>query len=395
MNINLSQRVQQVKASPTLALTAQVLALKAQGKDILSLGAGEPDFDTPAHIKTAAIQAIDDNFTRYTAVDGIPELKQAIVDKLKRDNGLTYQTDQILVSTGAKQSIYNVAQALLNPGDEVIMPAPYWVSYPDMMLLAGAKPVIINTTIDQSYKITAAQLEQALTDKTKLFMINSPSNPSGIAYTSKELKQLAEVLLNHPQVMILSDDIYEHIWWHKEPFANIASVCPELSDRILVINGVSKAYAMTGWRIGYAAGNKTIIAAMKKIQSQSTSNPNSIAQKAAAAAISGDQKPVADMLVAYKQRHDMVYQRLAAMKGVNVIPADGTFYIFPDISEILNRSTLKDDIEFAGSLLEQTGVALVPGSAFGNPNNIRISFATSMEILTEALDRIEAYIHKI
>lgn len=316
MAIKLSDRVQRVKPSPTLAVTARAAELKAAGQDIIGLGAGEPDFDTPQHIKDAAIGAINQGMTKYTAVDGTASLKSAVINKFKRDNGLNYTPEQILVSCGGKQSFYNLAQALLNEGDEVIIPAPYWVSYPDMVLLADATPVIINTDIQQNFKITPEQLEAAITPKTRLFVINSPSNPSGMAYSAAELKALAAVLSKYPDVLIATDDMYEHILWPKESFCNIVMTNPELYDRTIVLNGVSKAYSMTGWRIGYAGGPVELIKAMKKIQSQSTSNPTSIAQVAAEAALNGEQSCVEEMLKAFKQRHDMVVESLNKIDGV-------------------------------------------------------------------------------
>lgn len=390
MATSLSARVQQVKPSPTLAVSARAAALKAEGKDIIGLGTGEPDFDTPDHIKQAAIEAIQAGFTKYTPVDGTPELKQAIINKLERENQLSYQANQILVSTGAKQAIYNLMQALLNPGDEVVIPAPYWVSYPDMALLAEAKPVIVTAGIEQKFKITPGQLDAVMTDKTRLVILNSPSNPTGVAYTKAELAALGAVLKNYPNAIVATDDIYEHIIWADEAFCNVLNACPELYDRTIVFNGVSKAFAMTGWRIGYAAGPADLIAAMKKIQSQSTSNPASISQKASVAALNGSMEPVKAMLTAFKERHDMVYARLSAMEGVSVAPADGTFYIFPNVQKIIDRlDGINNDVEFAEYLLNEVGVALVPGSAFGAEGCIRISFATSMEVLEDALNRIE------
>ena len=389
MEIRLSDRVQRIKPSPTLAITAHANALKAEGKNIIGLGAGEPDFDTPEHIKQAAVQALDAGFTKYTAVDGTPGLKQAIIDKFKRDNGLEYRPEQVLVSCGGKQSFYNLAQALLNPGDEVIIPAPYWVSYPDMVLLADGKPVIISAGIEQNFRITPEQLEAAITPRTRLFVINSPSNPTGMAYTRAELSALAEVLLRHPHVLIATDDMYEHILWAEEAFCNILNACPQLYDRCMVLNGVSKAYSMTGWRIGYAAGPAPLVRAMKKVQSQSTSNPTSISQVAAQAALEGDQSCVADMLGAFKKRHDHVVKRLNKIAGISCLPAQGTFYAFAEISGLIKRLSLADDVELADYLLEQAGVALVPGSAFGSPGYMRLSFATSMEKLDDALDRLE------
>ncbi len=389
MEIKLSDRVQRIKPSATLAITALANSLKAEGKNIIGLGAGEPDFDTPQHIKQAAIRALDEGFTKYTAVDGTPGLKQAIIDKFRRDNGLDYTLEQVLVSCGGKQSFYNLVQALLNPDDEVIIPAPYWVSYPDMVLLADGKPVIISAGIEQNFRITAQQLEAAITPRTRLFVINSPSNPTGMAYTRAELAALAEVLLRHPHVLVATDDMYEHILWADEPFCNILNACPELYNRCMVLNGVSKAYSMTGWRIGYAAGPAVLIKAMKKVQSQSTSNPTSISQVAAQAALDGDQACVNEMLTAFKKRHDHVVERLNQIDGVSCLPAQGTFYAFAEVSGLIERLPVKDDVELTGYLLEQAGVALVPGSAFGSPGYMRLSFATSMENLNEALDRLE------
>lgn len=390
MSITLAERVMQVKPSPTLAVAAKAAQLQAEGHDVIGLGTGEPDFDTPEHIKQAAIAAINAGFTKYTAVDGIPELKKAIRDKFKRDNGLDYQLNQILVSVGGKQSIFNLCQAFIEEGDEVIIPAPYWVSYPDIVLLAGGTPVILQTTPAARYKITPQQLGDAITPKTKLFFINSPSNPSGIAYTLEELKALGDVLRQHPQVLIATDDMYEHIMW-SHPFVNILNACPDLYDRTIVLNGVSKAYAMTGWRIGYAGGPASLISAMKTIQSQSTSNPCSIAQRAAVAALTGGEETVHVMVKAFKERHDYLVQRLGEIPGIEVIPADGTFYIFPNVQAIIERRGFANDIEFAARLLEDVGVALVPGSAFGNEGCIRLSFATSMETLRDAMDRLQKF----
>ncbi len=389
MDIKLSARVQRVKPSPTLAVTALANELKAQGKDIIGLGAGEPDFDTPEHIKQAAIRAIQDGFTKYTAVDGTAELKQAIIAKFQRENQLEYQPDQILVSCGGKQSFYNLAQALLDSGDEVLIPAPYWVSYPDMVLLADGKPVIIDTGIDQAFKISPEQLEAAITSSTRLLVLNSPSNPTGMAYSAEELKALGTVLRRYPQVMVATDDMYEHILWSEEPFHNIVNVCPDLYERTIVLNGVSKAYSMTGWRIGYAGGPEWLIKAMKKIQSQSTSNPTSISQVAAQAALEGDQSCIGEMLKDFKARHDFLVEALNKLDGVSCLPGHGTFYAFPDMSGMIERlDRVNDDIELAEYLLENTGVALVPGSAFGSPGNMRLSFATSLENLQEAVQRI-------
>ena len=389
-DITLSQRVQRVKNSPTLAVSARAAELRAAGKDIIGLGVGEPDFETPEHIKRAGIEAIKQGMTRYTAVDGTAELKSAIIAKFKRDNGFDFAADQILVSCGGKQSFYNLTQALLNPGDEVIIPAPYWVSYPDMVRLADAEPVIIQAGLDQRFKITPEQLNAAITAKTRLFVINSPSNPTGVAYSKNELAALGDVLLKHPKIIIATDDMYEHILWADEPFSNILNACPDLLPRMMVLNGVSKAYAMTGWRIGYAGGPRTLIQAMKKIQSQSTSNPASISQAAACAALDGDQSCITPMLTAFRERHDFVTTQLREIDGVRCETADGTFYSFPDFSAVIKRMDgINNDVDLAEYLLNTAGIALVPGSAFGAEGYLRLSFATSMEILENALRRLK------
>jgi aspartate aminotransferase len=388
MSIKLAARVQAVKPSATLAITARAKALRAAGKDVIGLGAGEPDFDTPDHIKEAAIKAVKDGFTKYTAVDGTPELKRAIIDKFQRDNGFEYAEDEILVSCGGKQSFYNLAQAILDPGDEVIIPTPYWVSYPDMVLLAGAAPVLVHAGADQSFKITPVQLKAAMTDQTKLVVINSPSNPTGMAYSKEELEALGEVLREHPRAVIATDDMYEHIRWTSEPFVNILNACPDLASRTLVLNGVSKAYSMTGWRIGYAGGPADVIKAMKKVQSQSTSNPTSISQVAAQAALEGPQECIGSMLAAFKERHDYVVGRLNAMPGVECLSTDGTFYVFPNVEGMIaSIDAVNNDLELAEYLIEQAGVALVPGTAFGLGGHVRISIATSRENLERALNR--------
>lgn len=388
MKILLSDRVQTIKPSPTLAITARANALKAQGKDIIGLGAGEPDFDTPQHIKDAAKKAIDEGFTKYTAVGGTPGLKQAVVDKFQRENGLSYQTNQVLVSCGGKQSFYNLAQAYINPGDEVIIPAPYWVSYPDMVLLAGGRPVIIAAPQAQGFKITPAQLRAAVTDKTRLFVINSPSNPTGAAYSLEELKALGAVLRDFPQVLIATDDMYEHIVWQPGSFCNILNACADLYERTMVLNGVSKAYSMTGWRIGYAAGPVALIQAMDNIQSQSTSNPTSISQVAAETALKGEQDFIRDMVKAFRERHDFVVDALNAIPGMECLPTDGTFYVFPNAQGVIDRLGLANDLALAELLIEN-GVALVPGSAFGCDGNIRLSIATSMGNLQKAMERMK------
>ena len=389
MAIQLSNRIQKVKPSSTLAVSAKAAELRAMGKDIVALGTGEPDFDTPQFIKDAAILALQNGATKYTAVDGTPSLKKAIIDKFARDNQFSYEANQVLVSCGGKQSFFNLCQAYLNPGDQVIIPAPYWVSYPDMALLADADPVIIETRIENNLKITAKQLDDAITDKTKLFVINSPSNPTGVAYSANELKALAEVLLKYPNIVVATDDMYEHILWTKEPFVNILNVCPELYERCIVLNGVSKAYAMTGWRIGYAAGPVKLIAAMKKVQSQSTSNPAAVSQAAAEAALNGDQSCIQIMLTEFKIRHDYVVTELNKIEGVNCLQSDGTFYAFPDVSELIKNIGCENDADFAEYLIEKVGLALVPGSAFGAEGHLRLSYAASMDTLKRAIERLK------
>ncbi len=391
MNFTLSQRAKNLTPSPTLAVTARAAALRAAGKDIIGLGAGEPDFDTPEFIKAAGIAAIEEGKTNYTPVDGTPELKQAIIQKLKRDNQLDYDATQILASCGGKHSFYNLTQALLDVGDEVIVPAPYWVSYPPMVELTGATAVIIETSAAQNFKITPAQLTQAISDKTRMLVLNSPSNPTGAVYSDEELRKLADVLIKHSNILIVTDDIYEAIVWGVKPYRNILSVAPELYEQTMVLNGVSKAYSMTGWRIGYAAGPADIIKAMKTIQSQSTSNPTSISQVAAASALSGNQDCIQIMLSAFIERHNAVLPLLQALPGVTCNPAQGAFYLFPDFSGAIKQCEgINNDIEMAEYLLENAGVALVPGSAFGAPGFMRLSFATSMENLQQALARLAA-----
>ncbi len=391
----LSQRVLSIKESPTLAVTAKAARLKAEGKDIIGLGAGEPDFDTPQHIKDAAKKAIDSGFTKYTPVAGIPGLKKAIVAKFKRDNQLDYNEKQVIVGVGGKQCIFNLALAVLNPGDEILVPAPYWVSYADIGMVAGAKPVIIECGIEQDFKLKPEQLQAAITAKTKLFMINSPSNPTGSVYTLDELKALGEVLKQHPHVLVATDDMYEHVNLTGQPFYNILNATPELKDRCIVLNGVSKAYSMTGWRIGYAAGPEAIIKAMEILQSQSTSNPTSISQVAAQAALEGPQECIQPMVKAFIERHAFVVDRFNQMPGLNCIKAGGAFYAFPDaraaIENLFKKGKISaaTDLALADYLLDEFGVAVVPGSAFGAEGYFRISFATSMENLKNALDRIE------
>lgn len=394
MKYQLSDRVNAIQPSPTLAVSQKAAELKAAGHDVIGLGVGEPDFDTPEFVKTAAKAAIDAGHTKYTAVDGIPQLKQAVINKFKRDNGLSYEPSEILISAGGKHSIFNLLSAWLNPGDEVLIPAPYWVSYPDMSILVGAVPKFIEAGIEQRYKITPEQLANAITAKTRLLFLNSPSNPTGTAYTKAELEALAEVLRQHPQVLIATDDMYEHILWSDESFHNIAMVAPDLNDRIVVLSGVSKAYAMTGWRIGYAAGPKPLIAAMKKIQSQSTSNPASISQWAALAALEGDQTIIKTMVKAFKERHDYLVDALNNVPGMKCIAGDGTFYTFANIDGLITAKGANSDVELCEMLLSEAKVALVPGSAFGAPGHCRFSFACSLDTLKEAVRRIAEFANK-
>lgn len=390
MKLHLSQRAKNLTPSPTLAVTARAAELKAAGKNIIALGAGEPDFDTPAHIQKAAIEAITHGETKYTAVDGTPALKQAVVNKLKRDNGIDYATNQILISCGGKHSFYNLCQAMLDSGDEVIVPAPFWVSYPPMIELTDARAVILSAGMGQDFKLTPSQLENAINDKTRMVILNSPSNPTGAVYSEKELRALADVLVKHPDILIVSDDIYEAIVWDTKPFTNILTVAPELYDQTMIINGVSKAYSMTGWRIGYSAGPADLIKAMKTIQSQSTSNPSSVSQAASVAALDGDQSCITEMLTEFKKRHDKVLPLLKKLPGVKCNPAQGAFYLFPDFSDAITATEgITDDISMGEYLLEQAGVALVPGSAFGAPGFMRLSYATSMENLENALERLK------
>lgn len=393
--IKLSDCVSRIKESPTLAITAKAARYKSEGKDIIGLAAGEPDFDTPQHIKDAAKKAIDNGFTKYTPVAGIPSLKKAIIDKFKRDNNLEYAPNEVIVGVGGKQCIFNFCLAVLNAGDEVIIPAPYWVSYADIALVSNAKPVIVECGIEQKFKMTALQLENAITPKTKLLMLNSPSNPTGAVYSKEELESLAKILLKHPNILIGTDDMYEHVKLKDMPFYNILNVEPSLKDRCVVMNGVSKAYSMTGWRIGFAAGPSDIIKAMEILQSQSTSNPTSISQVAAEEALLGDQACMQPMIKAFRERHDFVVKSFNEIPGLACIEAEGAFYAFPDarkaIENLYNKKILreKNDLALADFLLEKEGVAVVPGSAFGAEGYFRISFATSMKNLIEALTRIK------
>ena len=388
MSTILSNRVQKIKPSATLAVSEKAKQLKAQGVQIVSMGSGEPDFDTPVNIQKAATRAIGSGETRYTSVDGTPQLKKAICEKFKRENDLHYSINEVMVSSGGKQVFYNLCQAILSKGDEVIIPSPYWVSYPDMTILADATPVFIDAGLGQEFKITAEQLESNINTNTKLLVLNSPSNPTGAVYTKSEIESLGSVLERHPQVHVISDDIYEHIRWEDDTFINIAMACPNLKDRTIILNGVSKAYAMTGWRIGYAAGPEDIIKAMKKIQGQSTSNPSSISQAAALEAISGDQSFINIMVEAFERRHDFLVNSLNAIDGIECPQSRGAFYSFPKVQGLIDRLGLKDDVEFSTYCLDKINIALVPGSAFGAPGYVRLSFATSMDNLKLAIERL-------
>lgn len=388
MTYHFSKRISVIKPSATVAINTMATELKAQGRKIINFSVGEPDFDTPDFIKEAAIKAIQEGFTKYTPPEGILELREAIIYKLKNDNHLDYTPQEILVSAGVKQSLYNLTQTVLDEGDEAIVPAPFWVSYPELVKLAGASPIVIPTDINQKFKITAAQLEKAITPRTRLFILNSPSNPSGMAYTAKELRALADVLIKHPQVLIASDDMYEYILWSMPKFVNILNVAPELKDRTIVMNGVSKAHAMTGWRIGYAAGPLPIIQNMKKIQSQSTTTTTSISQKAAVVAIRCDRARLQYMFDAYQQRHNFVHSALQKIPGVISCPSDGTFYSFCNVDQVIKNLGLNSDLDLAKILLENGNIAIVPGTEFGMPGYIRISYATSMEMLEIGMQQI-------
>ncbi len=374
-------------------MTARAGALRAAGRDIIALSAGEPDFDTPAHIKEAACEAIRAGRTKYTAVDGSRALKEAVAQKFQQDNGLSFELDEIVISSGGKQSCYNACQALLEAGDEVIIPAPYWVSFPDMVRLAGAEPVIVETTAARGFRMTPETLAGAVTDRTRALIINSPCNPTGAAYARADWEALGEVLAGHSNLFVITDDMYEHIYWGREPFCSLLTACPHLRPRTLTVNGVSKAYAMTGWRIGYAAGPADLIKAMTTIQSQSTTNACTISQAAAEAALTGDQTPVKEMCAAFEERHGYVVARLNELPGFDCRPCEGTFYAFPDIRKAIEALGLENDVEFCERLLEARDVALVPGSAFGAPGHMRLSFAASQETLVAALDRISDFLN--
>lgn len=389
MSLSVSERMTRVKPSPTSAALALAAELRAAGRDVIGLGAGEPDFDTPQPIKDAAIAAISAGATKYTPVPGTAALKAAIQRKFRRENNLDYSAAEILVSTGAKQSLFNLCMAVLGDGDEAIIPAPFWVSYPDMVQLCDATPVIVETGIEQDFLLTPEQLAGAISSSSKLLFLNSPSNPTGACYTKSQLQALGAVLARYPEVVIVADDIYEHIHWASEPFISFAAACPELSDRVVTVNGVSKAYAMTGWRIGFAGGPETLISAMATVQSQSTSNACSVSQEAAVAALDGDQGPVKDMTAAYRNRHDYVVTALNEIPGFECRPGEGTFYAFPRVTGAMDSLGMASDTALVEHLLNEADVAMVPGSAFGAPGYIRLSFACSMETLEEAMRRIK------
>ncbi len=391
MTIRLAHRLQRIQPSATVSITARAGRLREAGRDIIVLSVGEPDFPTPEHIKAAAREALARNDTKYTAVDGSRALKEAVVLKFERDNGLRYTPEQVLISSGAKQSCYNACLALLEPGDEAIVLAPYWVSYPDMVRLADAQPVIVESTERSGFKITAEQLEAAITKRTRLVILNSPCNPTGAAYTRAELAALGEVLRRHPDIVILTDEIYEHIYWAASPFASFAAVCHDLYDRTLTVNGMSKGYAMSGWRLGYAAGPVSLIKAMTSLQSQSTTNASTISQAAAVAALAGDQQCVRDMCAEFRSRHDLFLMGLRELAGFDCVPATGTFYLFPNVEQAMRLKGAATDVAFCEQILEATGVALVPGTAFGAPGHLRFSFAASTETLTTALARLRTF----
>ncbi len=392
MTIELAQRLQRIRPSATVSITARAQRLREQGRDVIVLSVGEPDFPTPEHIKAAAMEALANNDTKYTPVDGSRLLKQAIVTKLERDNHLRYTPEQVLVSTGAKQSCYNACLALLDPGDEAIVVAPYWVSYPDMVRLADAEPVIVVTDAERGFKITPQQLADALTPKARLVILNSPGNPTGATYSASELRALGEVLRAHPRILVLSDEIYEHIQWTGNELASFAAVCPELYDRTLTVNGMSKGYAMSGWRIGYAAGPVHVIKAMTSLQGQSTTNACTISQAAARVALTGDQACVRDMCAEFKRRHDFFYAGVRGLRGFKCVRADGAFYLFPNVKGAMQAKGVTTDVELCERLIDEAGVALVPGTAFGAPGHVRFSFAASMSTLDVALARLSQFL---
>ena len=384
----ISERVRKVKPSATIAISSKAMEMRSAGVDVISMSAGEPDFDTPEYIKDAAKMAMDSGMTKYTQVDGVPDLKQAIINKFSEDNDLIYDPENILVSTGAKQTLYNLFQAILGPGDEVIIISPYWVSYPDMVLLADAKPVIVDTFQENDFALDISAFADAINDKTKLVIINSPSNPTGITFSKADYESIGAILENYPDVYIATDDMYEYIYWGDEPFISFAQACPSLFDRTITINGVSKSYAMTGWRIGYCGGPSDVIGGMKKVQSQSTSNASSISQAAAIAALNGSKDEIYSMVEQYKLRHDYLCSALNDIDGFKTTPGTGAFYLFPNVSNVIEKKGFSDDVELSQYLIEKANVAVVPGSAFGSPGYIRLSYATSLELIKEAVNRI-------
>jgi aspartate aminotransferase len=384
-----SQKVDQVRPSATIQVSMKAMELRARGEDIVSLSAGEPDFDTPEHIREAAIEAIRNGQTRYTQVDGTPELKDAILSKFRQQNDLEFEPNQVIVSNGAKQSLFNLMMALLNRGDEVVVPAPYWVSYPDMVKLADGQPAILAASAENDFKITARELQNSLNENTRMLILNSPSNPTGKVYSEEEYRALGEVLAEHPKVFIACDDIYEHIYWGEAPYRTLLNVCPELANRTVVVNGVSKGYAMTGWRIGYLAGPADLVEAMRKVQGQSTSCPSSVSQAAATAALTGPQDCVEEMRQAFRRRYDYLHDALNGIPGVDCPECEGAFYAFPSFRDLIDqREDLRDDVDLATWLLEEARVATVPGSAFGGPGHLRLSYAAGLEYLQEAVRRI-------
>lgn len=390
--LQLSDRVQRVKPSATIAVSSLAREMRAAGRDVLSLSAGEPDFNTPRHVRAAAVEAMESGDTRYTAADGTPALKNAICNKFRRDNGLAFEPGQISVGAGAKQVLYNICAAVLNPGDEAIVLAPYWVSYPDIVKLCDGKPVVVSAGLDAGYKVTPQQIEAAITERTRLIFFNTPNNPTGVSFSRSELEALGEILAAHEQILAVSDDIYEHIYWGDEPWLTPAQVWTGMQDRIVTVNGVSKAFAMTGWRIGYAAANVDLVNAMRKLCSQSTSNPCSISQAAAAAALEGDQSILATMRDAFKERYEYMYEAVNALPGMRCAPAQGAFYVFADAREAIRASGLENDTQLAEKILSEAEVALVPGAAFGAEGHLRFSFACGMDDLKEAMRRIGEFL---
>ena len=388
MNNPISERVRKVKPSATIAISSKAMEMRSAGINVISMSAGEPDFDTPQHIKDAAKAAMDNGMTKYTQVDGVPDLKEAIIKKFRNDNELSYKPENILVSTGAKQTLYNLFQAILGDGDEVIIISPYWVSYPDMVLLADAKPVFVDTFQENNFSLDLNAFSNAINEKTKLVIINSPSNPTGITFTRSDYESIGAILENYPNAYVATDDMYEYIYWGEEPFVSFAQACPTLFDRTITINGVSKSYAMTGWRIGYCGGPTDVIGAMKKVQSQSTSNPSSISQAATIAALNGSKDEIYTMVEQYKIRHDYLCSALNAIEGFKTSPGTGAFYLFPDVKNVIEKKGFSDDVELSEYLIESANVAVVPGSAFGSKGYIRLSYATSLENIKEAVERI-------